>query len=128
MATTTNRCARQAQLTFAISRHAVVDLAQIYSAPPRPPREERLTPEIWKQMQDGLRQAGWTLEANAEGWARLQELRGRYEPYVNALAERLCLAVPPWIGPRKADAWQTSAWERSSSMVMDGRQGQEGHF
>src|SRR5438094_6822061 len=33
----------QAELTFAISRHAVVDLAQVMHIPPRPPRSDRLS-------------------------------------------------------------------------------------
>ena len=36
---------RQAQLTFAMARHAVVDLAQVYNTPPQDPPEPRLTPE-----------------------------------------------------------------------------------
>src|SRR5205823_4688769 len=32
-------CARQAELTFAMARHAVVDLAQVFSTPPRPTAE-----------------------------------------------------------------------------------------
>src|SRR5271168_1661047 len=38
-------CAKQAELTFAIARHAVVDLCQVFSASPRPPETDRLTPE-----------------------------------------------------------------------------------
>src|SRR6202011_4626107 len=34
----------QAQLTFAMARHAIVDLAQILSTPPLPPRPDRLPP------------------------------------------------------------------------------------
>src|SRR5579864_1480054 len=34
----------QARLTFAISRHAVVDLAQVMSIPPKPPDTDRLSP------------------------------------------------------------------------------------
>src|SRR5262249_28460348 len=35
----------QAQLTFAMGRHAAVDLAQILDSPPRPPTPDRLPPE-----------------------------------------------------------------------------------
>src|SRR4029077_9058956 len=36
-------CARQAELTFAMARHAVVDLAQVFSAPPQGGAPERLS-------------------------------------------------------------------------------------
>ncbi|HJT78688.1 MAG TPA: hypothetical protein VJ739_15905, partial [Gemmataceae bacterium] len=55
------------------------------------------------------------LRPAATGDARLAELRGLYEPFVNALAGRFLLALPPFL-PEKAtvDNWQTSAWTRRS--------------
>ena len=35
----------QAQLTFAMARHAVVDLAQVYHVPPLEPAQDRMPPE-----------------------------------------------------------------------------------
>jgi hypothetical protein len=45
----------------------------------------------------------------------LAELRGLYEPFVNALAAYFGLALPPF-QPEKppVDNWQTSAWMRRS--------------
>src|SRR3989441_2364913 len=39
-------CALQAELTFAMARHAVVDLAQVFSTPPRRMRSEEHTSEL----------------------------------------------------------------------------------
>src|SRR2546429_5293265 len=39
-------CVRQAELTFALARHAVVDLAQVYSTPPRRPQERLTTAQL----------------------------------------------------------------------------------
>ncbi len=45
----------------------------------------------------------------------LTELRGLYEPFVNALASYFVFALPPF-QPAAApvDNWQTSAWMRRS--------------
>src|SRR5208337_2218777 len=42
--------ARQAQLTFAMARHALVDLAQIFSLDPTNKAPDRLTPERYEQL------------------------------------------------------------------------------
>jgi len=39
--------ARQAQLTFAISRRTIVDLSLVFNRPPVKPRNERLSPEAF---------------------------------------------------------------------------------
>ena len=129
MATAENRCARQARLTFAISRHAVVDLVQIFGLAPRALQADRLNGRQWEQMQLGLREAGWSLQLDDGARGRLELLRERYEPYVAALAEHFLLDVPPWIGPRRADAWQSSAWDRPSPSPGGGPAGSsEVHF
>jgi hypothetical protein len=43
-------------------------------------------------------------------------VRAKYEPYVNALAEHLLVALPPWISAHDiADDWQTSVYEHLST-------------
>ena len=42
---------------------------------------------------------------------RLHRMRALYEPYVNALSERLELALPQWMAPESpTDNWRTTAW------------------
>jgi hypothetical protein len=106
----------QAQLTFAIARHAVVDLAQIFSTPPQHSGADRLPPEQLAELRQLLAQAGCRLKEGAEAEQRLTELRGMYEPYVQALGGFLRFALSGWLPPqRHRDNWQTSAWERASS-------------
>ncbi len=51
---------------------------------------------------------------------RLSELRRMYEPYANALAEYLRMALPPWLPPDGGfDSWQTSAWGRISTRGVE---------
>jgi len=105
----------QAQLTFAMARHACVDLAQVLGTPPVAPAVDRLPPADWARLRQMLAAAGMALDPAADACARARELRRVYEPYLNALADRLLLKLPPWLPPAGVpDNWQTSAWERAS--------------
>jgi hypothetical protein len=83
----------RADQTFAIARHAAVDLAQILGAPLNP-TVDRLPPEELAALRRELEDAGLTLSLDAD--AQLAELRRSYEPYVVALANRLMMATPRW--------------------------------
>jgi Ion channel len=111
-------CERQAELTFAIARHAVVDLSQVFMTPPQHPPQERLTSPDLLRIREKLAQHGMNLNASPEADQRLSELRLMYEPYVYALAKYLNQALPPWI-PRKKekDNWQTTAWGQTAGFV-----------
>ncbi len=99
-------CARQAQLTFAMARHVVVDLAQVFGAPPLAPALERLSLAGLTAMRRDLAAAGLRLPDAAGVEERLRELRGLYEPYVNSLARHLRVTIPPWIAAARApDNW-----------------------
>jgi hypothetical protein len=101
---------RAARLTFAMARHAVVDLAMIFHLHPHRPHEERLSPEDAKRLRAALRDAGKPLREGADVDERLDRLRGMYEPWVNALSEHLLMPLPPWVPPIGArDNWQTTA-------------------
>jgi Ion channel len=109
-------CAKQAELTFAIARHAVADLCQIFSAAPRSPETDRLPPEILHKMRVKLAEYGMVLTETHESQKKLLELRHMYEPYVYALAEHLSQSLPPWIPDHNSkDNWQTTAWAKSVS-------------
>jgi len=42
---------------------------------------------------------------------QLTELRGSYEPFVNALAQRFLFSLPAFVPDKPApDNWQSSAW------------------
>jgi hypothetical protein len=112
LATLPAPAARQARRTFAIARHAVVDIAQVLATPPRPPVPERLTPEDAAHLRRRLAADGGGLDVGADGDKTLAELREMYEPYVNALACRLLMPLPAWsIDEGGDDNWRTSAWE-----------------
>src|SRR5262249_41364891 len=103
----------QAQLTFAMARHVVVDLALVFRTPPIPPDPDRLSDDTLRRLRELLGEAGLLLRDGPGVDAKLTELRGMYEPFVNALARHFLLTLPPVV-PEKTtvDNWQTSAWMR----------------
>lgn len=105
----------QARLTFAMSRHAVVDIAQIFHTAPRPVEccSTRLPPDDLVRLREIFATSGINLRAGSEAETQLLKLRTMYEPYVVALSEFLMMPLPPWILPPDAiDNWKTSAWGR----------------
>jgi hypothetical protein len=105
------QCRRQAELTFAMARHAVVDLAQVFKAVPKTSATDRLSAQQLAELRTSLQQHGLKLLEGNQLDDRLHKLRAMYEPYVVALADYLCLSLPPWIlAHRKSDNWQTTAW------------------
>jgi Ion channel len=108
----------QAQLTFAMARHAVVDLAQIYHIPPLEPAEDRMALDDIRQLLTTLRNAGTELREGDSAVRKLAELRQMYEPFVNALSGYFMVALPPVV-PKSVpvDNWQTSAWMRRTSGI-----------
>ena len=112
-------CERQAELTFAIARHAVVDLSQVFGTPPRALPEDRLPLSDLRHIRDTLAQHGMKLHDDETADRRLTELRAMYEPYIFALAVYLMQPLPGWI-PKvkgKKDNWQTTAWGRATGTV-----------
>ncbi len=100
------------RFTFAIARHAAVDLAQIFETPPRHPELNRLSSADFERMREALADVGLKLYHEEDAEQRLYEIRLIYEPFVNALANHLLVTLPPWVVTvRTADDWQTSAWD-----------------
>lgn len=103
--------AHQAQLTFAMARHAVVDLAQVFSAPRPEKLGQRLSEADLARLIQQLGAAGTRFGA-ADARARFSELRLMYEPYITALSEHLALPLPGWFrrseGP---DNWEAAPWK-----------------
>jgi hypothetical protein len=103
----------QAQLTFAMARHAVVDLALVFKAPPLIPEPQRLPDDRLLQLRQILSEAGLVLREGVAVDAKLAELRTMYEPFVNALAHFFLFTMPPVLSDKvTVDNWQTSAWMR----------------
>jgi hypothetical protein len=105
----------QAQLTFAMARHAVGDLAQIFARSRQPVlAPDRLPSSSLTALRDMLAKAGITVQ-DGTAEQKLHDLRQMYEPHVQRLSHYLLMSLPPWFPPTATpDTWQITAWERSA--------------
>jgi len=105
-------CQYQARMTFAIARHAMVDLSQVFgAAPDKDGADGRLSPGDLVEIRKHLSASGLRLSDGSAADAELNRLRGLYEPYAISLARHLALDLPPWIKRSDVkDNWQTTAW------------------
>jgi len=100
----------QAQATFAMARHVVVDLAYLLNIGPTKNPKKRSSPEAWENMLKVLEEAGLKLDPNGKPIVR--EHLELYEPYVVSLARDLFFVLPSWAPMAGAlDNWQTTAWD-----------------
>jgi hypothetical protein len=120
----------QARLTFAIARHAAVDLALVFKITPVPPAADRMSPEALQKLQTLLEPAGIHFPEGAATATKLAELRGMYEPFLNGLACYFLLRMPDFCPARPtADNWQTSAWMPRTPGILELPQLERGdHF
>jgi hypothetical protein len=103
----------QARMTFAMARHAAVDLAQVVNARYDPAAAERLPDADFDVLRETLAAAGLKLRTGDEARQKLNKLRSMYEPYVHSTAKNLMIALPPWQQPAKTrDNWQAGPWDR----------------
>jgi hypothetical protein len=108
--------ARQAQLTFAMARHAMVDLSQVVSQKPIYDATDRLPTERYQRLYGLLCEGGVSMCRDNESEERLREMRRLYEPYAEALGAYFHMPLPPWISDQHhKDNWLTVARVRSGA-------------
>ncbi|WP_428306595.1 potassium channel family protein [Lacipirellula sp.] len=96
----------RARLTFAMARHAAVDMCLVFQLPPREPPVERLNDEELRRCFSLAHRP-----LSDEQITQLRELQAIYEPFLQALADYFRLHLPRFISDRPtADNWQTSPW------------------
>jgi hypothetical protein len=113
--------ARQAQLTFAMARHALVDLSQIFSLAPIRNAPDRLPRERYEQLYGLLCQSGVSVCRDDRSYERLREMRALYEGYAETLSAYLRMPLPPWVAahPHK-DNWLAVSKVRASAEAANG--------
>ncbi|WP_158751151.1 potassium channel family protein [Acidobacterium sp. S8] len=108
--------ARQAQLTFAMARHAMVDLAQVFSLPPVQDMVDRLPEKQFEKVYDQMCQTGVRLCQDAHSAERLRQMRALYEGYAEAFSVYLCMPLPQWLPQRnQKDNWLSVARLRAQA-------------
>jgi ion channel len=105
--------ALQAQLTFAMARHALVDLCQVLRCRPVD-GPDRLPADDLQKLRVLLDRAGLRLHEGGPADHQIAELRAMYEPYARALADHLVTPLPAWLPPARGRFnWETTAWART---------------
>jgi hypothetical protein len=103
----------QARLTFAMARHAAVDLAQVVNARYDAQSPERLTDAQFDTLREALAAVELKLNSTDEARQKLTKLRSMYEPYLHSTAKQLMVMLPPWLHPANTrDNWQAGPWDR----------------
>jgi hypothetical protein len=120
---------RQAQLTFAIGRHTLVDLGHVFHLEHEEQRlreapSVRLPDDEFARLCEILGVAGFSLCGDREAHNRLHAVRKLYEPHAQAMAHYLGLNLPLWAPlaadpSRKPDQWSTVASLRSPAALGD---------
>jgi hypothetical protein len=120
---------RQAQLTFAIGRHTLVDIGHVFQQEKneqylRENLPERLDDETYSRLCDVIGQAGFKLCGDLEARDRLRAIRALYEPHAFAMAQFLRLDLPKWAPAPpnmmgKKDQWAKVAELRSPAGRAD---------
>jgi hypothetical protein len=107
-----------AEVTFAIGRHALADLAYTFRARGKE-GGERLDRESFARLRANIGDAGLEVAHPEESYLELADLRALYEPQAQALSRRLELTLPLWVREERTENWRLSAWrERRSQTAL----------
>ncbi len=117
----------QAKLTFAMARHAAVDLAQVVNAKYDPDTPDRLPEVDLGRLRAKLLESGLRLRSDEHGLEKLGKLRRMYEPYIFSTARNLMLPLPLWWQDERVhDNWQGAPWDAAIQARALGRALQKG--
>ncbi len=115
IATVEGPAARQAQLTFAMARHALIDLGHVFAVENDARSKEvegldRLPPETFSNLCENLSGLHLKLCGDASSMQRLTAIRMLYEPHAHALSDYIKMPLPLWVAEaKKTDTWKTVA-------------------
>lgn len=120
---------RQAQLTFAVGRHTLVDLVHVFHLEEvekalRDAPATRLGDEELMRLCEATEGTGFSPCDDFESRERLAAIRLLYEPHACALAEYLKLSLPFWVSPppppnKRSDVWTVVAGLRSPNTLTE---------
>ncbi len=104
-------CARQAELTYAMARHTLVDIAQTFSQQPACElATNRMAPGTYPVLAKMFCSQGIQLDTSSEAEQRLTDFRSLYEGYTMALSKFLRMPIEGWIVENQhKDNWRTVA-------------------
>jgi hypothetical protein len=103
---------RQAQLTFVMARHALIDIGQVFhvqeqQAWQRGAETDRLPAAEFNRLCGALGEDHLRLCGDPASAQRLHTIRALYEQHAFALAEYLRMTLPVWVTtPKENDQWR----------------------
>jgi hypothetical protein len=111
---------RQAQLTFVMARHALIDLGHVFhieelAAWQRRDEIDRLPAKEFSRLCGTLGENHLRLCGDPASARRLHTIRALYEPHAFALSEYLRMPLPVWAAPPK----QNDQWSVLSHLRTD---------
>ncbi len=122
---------RQAQLTFAMGRHALIDLGHVFHLEDRQEswlaggQAERLPEKVFVGLCDALATVELRLCGDPASVERLLAIRALYEPHALAISEYLKMPLPQWVAePKPRDQWKAVADLRSQAKAVLGLGGE----
>jgi hypothetical protein len=99
-----------AEMTFAIGRHALADLALSYQAPIRADLPDRLPDAQLGELIERVERSGLEVSGDEAARDRLDKLRTSYDKFAIGIAERLALALPGWLpGEDAVEYWRLAS-------------------
>jgi hypothetical protein len=108
--------ARQAQLTFAMGRHALLDLGHVFHLEkanellPAEREQDRLPKETFYRLCVELGDMHMRLCGDPAAQLRLTGIRTLYEPHAEVLSHYLKMPLPLWVPePKQNDPWKKVA-------------------
>jgi hypothetical protein len=117
---------RQAQLTFVMARHALIDIGQVFhvqeqEAWQRGAETDRLPAAEFNRLCDALGENHPRLCGDPAAAKRLGTIRALYEPHAFALAAYLRMPLPVWVAAAKEnDQWSVLTKLRTDALAGGG--------
>ena len=95
-----------ARVTFAMARHALLDLCSVLSLRPEQHAVDRLPSTAEAQLARLLGSGGVVLRDDDASLDKFAAMRASYEPYAAALSSFLLMPLPGWLPPaRESESW-----------------------
>jgi Tfp pilus assembly protein PilN len=102
----------QAEDTFAMGRHAIVDMARIFGGRERSNRPDRLLPKDLSRLRGILSSIPGPIDPSRLRDSELSRLRELYEPFSDVLSLHLLTALPSWVPEERSSRnWSRTGWE-----------------
>ncbi|HSX09929.1 MAG TPA: ion channel [Candidatus Saccharimonadales bacterium] len=99
----------KAKSTFAIARHAAVDLTQAFYLEAKSTKKDRLSEKDFMNLRKLLKETDFPLRDGHVAAEKITHMRKLYEPYLQALSDFFIMSINPFITNEKVE----EAWRRS---------------